>query len=455
MAINNFPAQIQGVIEQTNFLDRAFQDALEPNLRYRVVAERKVVESGNGETKTMSRPALIAPDFSALNPANNTGLDNGLTPQSARFEQYQVAISEWAKTFDLSLQEKETLIADMFVQNWELAAQQAATTLDGLASNILHSAYDAGNTFASAAAVSGATSVAVDNIVGFDTTYGANFGLPISVNSSNPVTATVFDGTSGNSKGTITVTAVAADGTNTSTSATVGGKSGTLTVTATTFAIAKGDTVMASDGAVVIRPNNKGSRYALGTSDTLTLQMLSAAAQKLAARNIPKIKNRYVALVDPTIMSQLFADQAFQRAIAGGLEDMKLFKDGVYVPMLGLEFVPTTSAPVFGANAGANVARHAVVVGAGALEECPFEGMYTAAKQAMTLGGAVDYRIVKDICMVTRGVIDRKGDTIAQTWKWTGGFVAPTDILSNSNVIRTTDNARYKRAVVIEVGSAS
>lgn len=455
MAINNFPASIQGVIEQQNFLDRAFQDALEPNLRYRVIASRKLVEVKNGETKTMSRPALKAPATTAVTPAAFNNLDGGLTPSLYNFEQYQVAISEYADSMDLSLEEKETLIADLFVQNWEVSAIQAATTLDELAANALHLAYDNGNTFCTTAAASGVTAIQVDNIYGFDTTYGANKGLPISVSGLNPVTANVYNGSTGALKGTITVTGVGSPVSG-STSAVVGGQAGSLAVTATGFALAVGDAIVATDGAYVLRPNSKNSRFNITATDTLSLSMFAQAASKLQARNIPKFKgNRYVALVDPIIFAQLFEDEGFQRATMGGLESMKIFKDGFYSPMLGIEFVATTSAPVFGANSGANVARHAVVVGADALDECPFEGMYTAAKQSNSMGGPVDYRIVKDIAMITRAAIDRKGDVISQTWKWTGGFVAGTDVLSTPAVIRTTDTCRYKRAVVIEVGSAS
>ena len=475
MAINGFPAAISSVIEQPGYLEQLFRNSLHGHFAYRPAAQKEPIKVGNGETVTKTRPQLLSPKTKPINPATNTGLDNGLTVSNRGFEQFQISLSTYADTLDLSLEQSETLIANLFIDNWDKLAEGAAQTLDSLCAQYLHKAYDSGDTYAISAASSGGTSFEVDNFFGFETNFSLalapSLGLPQPVSSTNTMPFIVLDGTTGNFKGSGSVTAVSPDTTNVS-SGFYGGiayaASGGLTVTGLTTAVAVGDRIVAmdrnapttaysplyKDGATTFRPNGKGSRYALATTDTLTLPLLASAKAKVASRGTRPFRNgMYVAIVDEILLAQLASDPAFQIATQGTFGVSPIFQNGVISKTYGIEFVGSTSAPVYtGGPAGAFLARHAIVIGEGALVEGPFEGTERAARQSEAMGLS-NYKITDDIVMITRPGLDRFGDIVSQTYKYTGGFSVPTDKGTNPNVLPTSDWARYKRGVQIECAS--
>jgi len=142
MAIDGFPTAISQVIEQPGYLERLFREGAEATYGYRPVAMIEPVEVGNGETVTKTVPQLLSPKVAPINPANNTGLDNGLTVSNRGFEQYQLTLNTWADTLNLSLEQAETLIASLFEDNAEKLGQGAAQTLDSICAQYLHQAYD-------------------------------------------------------------------------------------------------------------------------------------------------------------------------------------------------------------------------------------------------------------------------------------------------------------------------
>ena len=85
MAINNFPASLQGIIQQ-NFLEREFKEPLQSKLAYRSIADRESIPNAVGETVTKTRAGLKSPVTTASNPASNTNLDNGLTSSAFAVE---------------------------------------------------------------------------------------------------------------------------------------------------------------------------------------------------------------------------------------------------------------------------------------------------------------------------------------------------------------------------------
>jgi hypothetical protein len=335
--------------------------------------------------------------------------------------------------------------------------------VDSAAAFALHKAYEAGATFTTAALASGAgTSIHVDNVYGFDTTYNTSiYGPPTSTSSSYPVTVNVYGGlnstTYGAYKGSFNVIGVAFDGTNTSTANIASGAygaSGTLTLSAALsgFSIASGDALIASDGAYIVRPNGKVSRNDLNAADTASLLQFTTAKAKLASRAIRPMKNgMYACIVDPLVLNQLYADPQFIRATQGTWNVSPVFTEGIIAKGVGLEFVSSTTIPTFTIPNSIHVAKRAIVVGQGALENCPFEGAFTAMERAKSMDSIADFRRVKDVILITRPPLNRFADTITQTWRWVCGFVAPTDVLSNATVIPTSDGSRYKRAVQIEV----
>jgi hypothetical protein len=467
MAIDNFPPIITPYIEQQGFLEKGFETAMEPELAYRKIAERVDVEVKNGESVTKTRPSLFALGNTAVNPATNTGLDNGLSNSFYGFEQFTLSIGQQALTTQVSLEQQETLIEKLFLQNQKNLAIHAASTLDQLNAQQLHSAYDSGSSYNPTLVNSGATSIELDNIIGFDTnfahvTYNSvvyPVGTPQPVSSSNTLKVNVYTSAAGNALlGQITVTLATPDGTNISTAFVNGiayGVSGTLTCTATGFAIPANSTFVAVDGSYVLRPNGKLNRAALASTDTLSLSLFAIARAKLAARAVPTLPNgMYACIIDPNIYSQLLNDTAFQVATQGTYRTEPYFKKGILAPAFNLEFVSSNMVPSYTIPSSNLKARHAMVVGADCMIEGDFVGARHQAASNNAMNGPTVIRMYDDIQMTLRAAIDRFGDTVTQTWKWTGGFVAGTDILSDTTKVPTTDGCRYKRCVEIEVASA-
>jgi hypothetical protein len=459
---------VDQVIEQQNLLERKFHGKLEPDLAYAALAERDPIKARGGETLTVSRPSLYPLNAAAavVNPETRSGLDNGLTPQTFGYEQVQYAVQEYALAADVSLEQEQVLVASLVIETVENLAQNAAAQLDQIVSQTAHAAAESGNSYITAAVASAGTSLHLDNIKGFDTAYStvanSSPGLPAAVSASNTLVATVYNGATGAVRGQVTITAAAADGSNASTAAPIG-VSGTLTVTATTFNISAGDQIVAVDGSYILRPNGKLSRFQLANTDLLTLEMLADARAKLRSRGVPPLPNgMYAAIVDPLIMPQLISDTAWQRATQGGLETMRYFKRGVVLPLYGLEVVESTMVPNFslpaaGSAGGQGVARHALVAGRGALKRAPYEGLAAAVRQVESARRGVHIiRPMKwDLYLVLRQPIDRLGDVMSMLWKTQHAFNAMTDVTSTPAQIPTSDFARFKRMIEVEVYSAS
>jgi hypothetical protein len=469
MAFTNLPL-VDAVVEQANLLEKLFRGKLEPELAYAAVADRQPVKARGGETLTISRPALFPLNASGaiLNPATRNNLDNGLTPQVFGYEQVSLAIQEWATSSDVSLEQEQVLVASLVVETLENLAQNAGATFDQNVAIIAHTAYDSGNTFATAAG-SGAT-VTVDNINGFDTAYStvanSSPGLPAATSSTNSMKVYVYDKTTGALKDTLTLQTAVADPANVSSAiqnGTVYGRSGTLTFSANPgTSIAQGDNIVGVDGSYILRPNGKASRFTLASTDVLTLQLLANSAAKLRARGVRPLRNGlYAAIVDPLILPQLIADTAWQRATATQLEHAAYFKNGIPLPMYGIEVITSTMVPAYtlpsaGTAGGVGFERHAVVVGAGAFIKAPYEGM-AAAVAAVSGNPRSLHRIhamSNDIYLVLRAPMDRVADWMSMTWKFQGAFQAMTDVTSTPAQIPTTDYSRFKRALVIGVYSA-
>lgn len=462
MALNSLPANFT-VLEQANFLERAFQKPLEARLAYAPMAERYFFPNGIGETITKTRPGLfpLAAAQSPINPLGNTGLDNGLSDTFFPSEQYQIAISEYALTTSVNIKQDRTLLERVFTQNYIQLAESAARTFDSLCAQYVHQAYDSGNTFCTAA--NSSATQHVDNIKGFDTAFSSTNspGLPSAVSSQNPLTVSIYN-TAGTFVETATVIGAVADSTNTSTANVNGvayGISGTITFSSTPgVSTAAGYWIVANDGSFKVMcsatAGAHNTRYQLTTGDIITLQYLAQARSKLAARGIPPFPNGYYAcVIDPRLWPLLLKDSAFNYATMGQMGE-GYFKNGIVNRTLGIEFVESQMVPAFTTNTAGVSALHAVVFGQGSLIKGTFQGHVDAARQARDMDGS-DLRFIdaNDITLVTRDPIDRLREWVTQTWNWVGGFVAPTDVTSTPLIYPTTDYSRFKRCVVIESSS--
>ncbi len=437
MGISNFPAALQPIIQQ-GFLEREFQQALQSRLGYRACADREDILVGIGETLTKTRAGLKPAVTSPVPPAANTNFDNGLTPTNWGVEQYTLTINHYAATTDLNMVTSRVGIASQFLHNAYVNGEQAARSLDELARNALFAAYFGGNTRISIGLSSAAPTIAVDDVRGF-TTASVN-GVQLPVSASSPLTVTI---------GADAYTLIGATVDAVSTSTAPNGMSGTLTFSGNVSISdgTAGNTVMAANAAVIIRPAARGNTGQLAATDSLTMGCLLDGVAKLRLNAVPEIGGVYNCYLDPVSARQLFADPDFKQLFQGATSANQVFQQGMVNQFLGLRFISTTEAYVQAhPSLPGLMVRRPIICGQGALIEGDFAGM--AADDFAPKDSIVN--IVDNVAMVTREPIDRLQQIIAQSWYWIGGFCAPSDTTTNPTTIPTATNAAFKRAVMIE-----
>lgn len=437
MAIQNFPAALQPIIQQ-GFLEREFKQALQSRLGYRSCADREDISVGIGETLTKTRAGLKPSVTTPLAPASNTNLDNGLTPAAWGVEQYTISINHYAATTDLNMVTSRVGIASQFLQNAYVNGEQAARSLDELARNALYGAYFGGNTRVRTTLAAAGVTVAVDDIRGFQAAFVNGIQQPVSV--TNPLTVTI---------GANSYTAVAAVADGASVSTAPNGVSGILTLSGN-VSVSDGtaaNTVLAANACSIARPSQRTNTSLIQAGDTLTMSALLDSVTKLRLNAVPDIDGAYNCYLDPMSARQLFTDPDFKQLYQGATSANLVFRRGMTNQFLGLRFVTTNEAFVTAhpTIAGALV-RRPIICGQGALIEGDFAGM--AANDVAPADSIVS--IVDGVAMVTREPIDRLQQIIAQSWYWIGGFCAPSDTTTNPITVPTATNAAFKRAVMIE-----
>ena len=440
MGISNFPISLQAIIQQ-GFLEREFQHALQSRLGYRAVADREKFAVGIGETLTKTRAGLKPSVTTPMASASNTNLDNGLTSVNFAIEQYTMTINSYAATTDLNMVTNRVGIADQFLLNAAINGEQAARSLDELARNALFSAYFGGNTRVRATLASSGPALTVDDVRGFQSVFVNGVQAP--VGGANLLTVAA-------GANNYTLVGVSVDATNVSTSP--NGISGVLSFSGNVSVSdgTAGNTVTAATASAIVRPNGRAntSQIVAGAAgDILDMASLLNAVAILRLNAGPEIDGVFNCYLDPVSARQLFADEAFRQLFTGATSANQVFKRGMINDFLGLRFIPTTEAFVqtHPGVAGASI-RRPIVCGKGALIEGDFAGM--AAEDVRPADSIVN--IIDDVAMVTRELIDRLQQIIAQSWYWIGGFCVPSDVTTNPQTIPTATNSTFKRAVMIE-----
>ncbi|MBS1050484.1 DUF4043 domain-containing protein [Gluconobacter sp. NFX36] len=454
MGIENFPVQLQAAIQQ-GFLAREFENGLKSKLGFRAAADRETFSVGIGETITKTRAGLKAPVTTPMNPTQNTNFDNGLTSTPWDVEQFSLTLNQYGDTIDLNMVTSRVGIASQFLVNANRNGIQAMQSLDRLARNALFGGanngvggYLGGNTRVRTALTAAGTSVAVDDIRGFERVIYN--GQVVGVGSSTGMTVTV-------GSEAYTLTGATADATNVSTAP--GGISGTLTFSGNVAQSdgAEGQPVIAATAPLVVRPNARTTTAGLiaptgtyGSSnwvpgDNLTMDCINQAVAQLQNNNVPMIDGAYHVHLDNSQLRGLFRDPDFKYLYRGAYGS-EAYRDGTIIELLGARFIPTTEAPQQ-TSLGAGAIHRALVLGQGALVEGNFQG--TGYSDLPDADSAL-IEMVDSVAMVTREPLDRLRQIIAQSWYWIGGFALPTDVTASTTVIPTASNSYLKRGVVIE-----
>lgn len=456
MAISNFSGNLETII-QIDYLDREFIDSLTPKLGYRDSASKEAFSAQIGESVTKSRASLMPiGTLNPINPSTNTPLDDGLTtPTLWNVEQYQLPLNQWAdRVPDLNLIADQVAIQSQVMRNAKNLGIQSSTRLDLLCRSQFFGAYMGGNTRVTVTLGAPAATIAVDDIRGFQFSFPNGFPGPsigsLPVPTSPGATQQVLVGDN-----VYTLTGATADLVNISTALVAGGISGTLTFSTNVTVLdgTLGNAVISLVGSQIVRPNGRQTTFDLTGADVFTMADIQAAVALLENNNVPRIDGFYNCFIDPTSKTEIFNDPNFLFLFRGSMLKSEEYKNLTLVEGLGVRFIEVNTAPIqsnFTNSAGNKITVHRpFICGEEALIESDFVGManYLRNSEISGLGHIVE---AKGIYMVTRLPIDRQLMFISQSWLYVGGFIVPTDFLTNSTTLPTASDSYYKRGVIIE-----
>jgi hypothetical protein len=484
---NGFPSALIDIFEQKNFLERKIRKSLLPTYVFRPtkIDPKDWFDANIGETKTFTRRALIAPNTKPLDPAQNTGLDNGMTADARSFEQWTAKLNRWPGFIPTFITGQETLIADLYLDNIYALGQKAGNSLELVCAERIWEAYDSGDSFITAG-VTG-TQVAVDNCHGFITQFSAvdlpNLGSPQPVTSQNQLAVAIVSGSTGFITYLCYVTNYALDTVSASYMQNGGiqfGRSGVLTLSES-VTVSAGDRIVAidtsaitgpatnkpavgqtlnpvwKDGSYVVRPLNEGGQmittaYALTDTNIMAPSaMIPYAVSRVKRRGIPKLSNGlYGCAIDSQLLAQFYQDDGFLKATATRWHSSPVFQNGVIAAGWGVEFTEATQVPTYPSPNGQFQLAHAFVFGEECITEHPFKGVKDATAIVAGVGDVADTRFTDRIKFRTLAAIDTLGDVIKLAYDYQGDFVPGTDKSSNPYVIQQSDYMRYKRGVMLQ-----
>lgn len=459
----NLPAALVDEL-QTGFLEREFEEGLDSVLAYRREALMETIPARLGETITRTRTGRKTPITTPLNPATNvsTDLNNGLTGTDAGNEQYTLTMFEYADVTPFNLMDDLATIANNITRISRNNGVQASQSIERIARLALFNAYMGGNTrVRTDLGAGGTTSCFVDDIRGFQTVL-VN-GVPTPVSGTNTLSVSEVAVSSGGVTQTLTVTGVAAGGSNHSSvvnsSGVVEGISGTITFLAATTPV-NGDALIASNSPKMLRPFSHITTAQMTSSDLLTLGLIQDATAYLRSNGVPPMPDgTYHILLDNTSMRQLYSDQDFKLALASRI-DAPEYRNQDVVRFLGQTFIPTTEALIqnpstsnaTGSSANTVGIRRPLVLGAEAIIEGDFEGlsMWLNRQGVNAIG---DIFMVDGVAQILRPPLDVLQQWANLAWCWIGGMAVPTDLTATPSIIPSASSSLYKRGVIIETAA--
>lgn len=459
----NLPAALADEL-QTGFLEREFEEGLDSVLAYRREALMETVPARIGETITRTRTGRKAPITTPINPTTNvvTDLNNGLTPSDAANEQYTLTMYEYADMTPFNLMDDLATIANNLVRISRNNGVQASQSIERIARLALFNAYMGGNTRVRTDLGAGSTTtVHVDDIRGFQNVLVNGVITPVS--GSNTLTVSETAVSSSGVTQTLTVTGVAADGTNHSSvvnsSGVIEGISGVLTFTAATLPV-NGDAIVAGNAPKVLRPFSHLTTAQTTGSDLLTLGLVQDATAYLRNNGVPPMADgTYHILLDNVSMRQLYSDQDFKVALASRV-DAPEYRNQDVVRFLGQTFIPTTEALIqapttsgaTGASANTVGVRRPIVLGGECLIEGDFEGLSMWLNRD-GLNPIGDVFMVDGVAQILTPPLDALQQWAKLAWTWIGGFAVPTDLTATPAIIPSASSALFKRGVVLETSA--
>lgn len=457
-------------LAQKNYLQRAFGEALVPQIMFLSLAPSELMPAGSGGTVTNTVPGVQDVDLDPTTPGSDSSY------ASNTYEWYIAKIKQHSKSRPVPMNQAALTLEGAPGYWMEIMREQAiacGTTLNLLARNALFKAYLAGNTV-TFAANGNTVSVPLVSGNGFRTTIVEGEETPISV--SNPRTVDI-NGVSRVASGWTPLDAANPDG------------PGTLTVTVPINVLAN-QPVKAEDRSRIIRPNNGGLDN-LVASNGATMSLFRRAATELENDGVPTmVDGTYHCHCPPAVLNELRSDNEFQRMYEtrGGL----YMADGSLGVVGNLRFFSNNQSPQIGKNNSPNtfststlpssgrtttfanhwfgeltnqkgtIINRSIVVGRNAIKTMYVDesanmltdaGAPSGPRSSFAIVGSTLQMMsgsanMGNVRVTIRPPIDKLGQQSDITWSTTRGYAVTSNLLSGQS------NARNKRALVIETGFA-
>lgn len=455
--------EIRSIIQE-GYLERAFHDALFPQLIYRGDVMSVPWPGEVGDQQIFTGKGLIPPKGRPLAP----GVDP--EPVSYALEQWEATLQNYASTIDTHMPTSVQAIVDLLMQNASQLGLQAAQTLNRLVRDRMHNAAESGWTVANGANVGPAsTSLPVMRLNGFtrarrpDLTNGSRVRFN-AVSASNPLRITV-NGVAN------TVVGYTPD--------TTGDELGPGTLTlGSAINWAARTPVLSLDRSPTLFVGGGDQVDDLGTTDLPRLQDLRNVVTSLRRNNIPRHPDGdYHAHIGPVSEGALMADTEIQRMLTGRPENY-MYQDFVVGRILNVAFVQNNEAPTpltvdpydgvtfsdddpfapeltnDGTASGMEVQRILFSGFGGIFEYYQDPAMYLT--EAGITGKMGDVQVSNNgveinadrIKLIMRAPLNRLQDMVATSWRFVGDWVCRTDAA-------TGGNQRYKRFAVLNHGTAA
>ena len=360
------PPIVQQLIQQ-GALERAFHDALFPNLAYRAEAMAEEWPANTGQQIFMSRPGLLAPKVTALVPGTDP------TPSTLTYEQWAAILGQYADSIDTHMPTAVMANANLFLRNIQQLGMGAGQSINRIARNALFQAYLSGNTLSNVATLTTDTQIHVASINGFTTVVIPGTQIaPTAVSPSTPLAVTVGVGSA----------AVAANvvGIVPDTPGDNLGPGTLLLSAAIGTAFATRTPVVSALAPSIVRTGGGASVDAIGASDTLLLQdVINSVALLRNANVMPHEDGFYHAHISPIANAQVFADPVFQR-LNTALPEGTMYSHGFIGHVSGVMFFMNTESPT-PFNTGTRVAS-----GAASAQYSPDIGSETTNDAGINVG---------------------------------------------------------------------
>lgn len=420
------------------------------------------VPVGEGQKFTVTKEGYPDADEDPTPPPSQTygiiGIDGGLTPIIPGYEQFDIYMYPFRETTDYRMSNSKVSNLNKITSRIRNLSKKMARTLNKQYRRPLTIAAQFGHAYVTADDSDTALlTAAVSNLAGFHKNWVA--GVETVVSSSNKIRATVKHSTD---TFLIDVTAVSAGTRDDATDLTPG----TITFEVLTgnadytdgpiTALSEGDPVVAIQASVIKRPGNKSSSWALGTSDTVTLDHVIDLAASMMSNGVePDYRyGRILGLAGYKAWAALMKDNDFKTVYQDRFQSDE-FKAGATIDIMNCLLMFGHETPDIAKSDGVNV-RHILFFG----NEAAARGVYSDSDPRGNGSEQTDpyidvgnqYDIMFDpasqIKTVIRKPIDRGADVVSITMEAVLGMSAAPDTLAGDWC--ENPDAAFKRIASIE-----